>query len=231
MKLKPFLLCAAVFFSCKALAQSSFLLQPTGQANYETCQSYSLAVALAIKRDATFPIVTAADLRNTELAIRAEITKAAGNASVNHSHIEAGFKAFTKGAYILKIENIPEDQLGEKIGQHTGIVNKAAVPPSFLLGSTIKDVVLTSTTRIGSNKYASGHIIAAFGVDGPPNSNRSYLFINSAVKERDKTKNVCREGIPDDPGPYTALLSWVSTREIDFTKFGGVVKLWKVQKP
>jgi len=231
MKLKLFLLCTTIFCCCKASAQSSFLLQPTGQANYETCQSYSLAVALAIKHDAAFPIVTAADLQKTELAIRAEIKKVAGNTSVNHAHIEAGFKAFTNGAYILKIENLPEDQLGEKIGQYTGISNKAAVPPSFLLDSTVKDVVLTSTTRIGSNKYASSHIIAAFGMDGPPNSNRSYLFLNSAVKAKDKTKNVCQEGIPDDPGPYTALLSWVSTSEIDFTKFGGVVKLWRVQKP
>lgn len=211
-------------------AQSSFLLNPSGQADYSSCQSYALSVALALKQDPAFPIKTAADLRKTETSIRSEIKKAAGSSPINHDHVGQGFSAYTKNVYELKIASSSEPDLGDQIGNRTGVKSKAAVPPAFLLGASIKDVLLTSATKIGNNTYQDGHIIAALGVDGPPNSSRSYLLLNSAVKVKDKVQKTCAEGIPDDPGPYTALLSWVTTSEITFKSFGGSLKLWRVEK-
>jgi hypothetical protein len=227
------LLFFCVYFALGILntnAQSSFLVRPSGQADYSSCQSYALAVALAFKQDPVFPIKTAADLRKAETSIRTEIKKAAGSNRVSHDHIGSGFLAYTKNLYELKITSVSEPELGDQIGERTGVKSKASAPPEFLFGMVVKDVVLTSTTKIGAYPYEDGHIVAVLGVDGPPNSSRSYLLLNSGVKVKDKTQKTCSEEIPDDPGPYTALLSWVPTSEVSFKSFGGSLKLWRVEK-
>ncbi len=218
-------------YSQSVHAEARFLVQPSGQANYHSCQSYALAVALAFKRDKAFKLDTAADLRKVETDIRAEIKKQAGNNEVNHTHVEKGFSAYTKGSYVLKIIDVTEPDMGEKMIQRSGIAYKNAVPPDFFLGVAVKDVALTSLISIGKNTYRSGHIVALLGVDGPPNSNRSYLVLNSGVKIKDTNKTTCEEGIPDDSGPYTAQVSWVPSTEIDFRRFGSKLKLWQVEKP
>jgi len=212
-------------------ADAMFLVRPSGQANYHSCQSYALAVALAFKRDPSFKVLTASDLRKTEEAIRAEIKKQAGDGDVTHSHVEKGFSSYTKGSYVLKIDDVTEPDMGDKVILRSGIASSASVPPEFLLGVTVKDVALTSLNKIGNNSYGVGHIVALLGVDGPPNSSRSYLVLNSGVKIKDTDTKTCEEGIPDNPGPYTALLSWVRTSDIKFKQYGSKLKLWRVEKP
>lgn len=211
-------------------ADPSFAIKPAGQALGSTCQSYALGLAIAFKRDPGFKVGTATQLRKVELAIRAEIKKASGTASINHAHVQKGFEAYTGGRYKLVFKDVAEAQVGTEAGKRSGVTSGAVVPPVFLLGVAVQDVVLASATRIGADTYGDGHIFTILGKDGPPNSNEKLLVLNSAVKVKDLTRNSCTEDLPDDPGPYTAELSWKPVQDIAFKQFGGKVRLWTVEK-
>lgn len=212
-----------------AFAASGFLVEPAGQATGNTCQSYSLAVALATRQDPMFLINTAADLRNAELDIRTRIIESSGADAVTHTHIQSGFRTFTNGKYVLKFKDVAEADIADHIASATGITSASAALPSFLLGAVAKDVVLASARRIGAHSYAEGHIFTIYGVDGPPDSNRRYLVLNSAVKVKGKRYN-CEDGLPDDPGNYSASLSWITSNDISFKLFGNKVRLWVIEK-
>jgi hypothetical protein len=214
-----------------ATAAPGFIVEPSGQATNHTCQSYALGVALAFKRDPAFNLLTAAELRKAELGIRQEIVKARGNApEVTHEHIKAGFANYTGGRYRLVMEDVDIATMGQRISARTG-VSSADIPPTFLLGATVKDVVLSSATRIENDSYGSGHIFTMLGVDGAPNSNQRVLVLNSAVKVKGQERNSCMDGVPDDPGPYTASLAWKPVSRITFKPFSpGKVRLWTVEK-
>ena len=225
-----FVMSIALLTPITVFGASGFVVEPAGQATGSSCQSYALAVALATKKDPAFRIDTAADLRKTETAIRAEIKKLAGQSDVSHAHIQDGFARYTGGKYVLKFKEVPEANIGTIVAEATGITSSATVPSSFLLGVVVKDVVLASATRIAADSYKNGHIFAIYGADGPPNSNRKFLILNSGVKVKDKRYS-CEEGLPDDPGNYSASLSWKTTGEIAFKSVGGGnVKLWRVEK-
>jgi hypothetical protein len=213
-----------------AHANSGFLLEPAGQATGSTCQSYALAVALAFKRDPAFPVQTASDLRKTETAIRAKIKQAAGASPVDHGHIKAGFDAYTGGKYKLTIRPADFARVGDEVAGRSGVGSEQAVPPNFLLGAAVKDVVLASATKIGSDNYTSGHIFAMLGATLPANSSQKFLILNSGVKVKNTTQKACMDGVPDDPGPYTAMLGWKPSSEIEFKQASGKVLLWMIDK-
>jgi len=231
MKLATTIVVLGAAFMAPAWATPGFVVAPTGQATGHTCQSYALGVALAFKRDPNFRIDTAAQLRTAEQAIRAAIVKEAAGAEVNHEHIRAGFRAYTGGRYVLKMQDVDIAQLGAFAAQRSGLSSQAAAPPTFLLGSVVKDVILSSATKIGSDSYKSGHIFTILGSDGGPNSNQKLLVLNSAVKVKDTTKNSCSDGVPDDPGPYTASTSWRPSNTIEFKQFtAGKARVWLIEK-
>lgn len=212
-----------------AFAASGFIVEPAGQATGDTCQSYSLAVALATKRDAAFKFDTAAELRKAEVAIRSSIKKAAGQSSVTHAHIQSGFSNYTSGNYELKFSDVEEADIGDVISSATGITSAQMTPATFLLGAIVKDVMLASATKIGADSYGAGHIFTIYGVDGPPNSNRRYLILNSGLKVKDK-RYTCQDGLPDDPGDYSAWLGWTKSADIKFKSLGTKVRLWRIEK-
>lgn len=221
---------AALVLSGSVLANPGFAVTPTGQALSSTCQSYALGLALAFKRDPNFKVDTASQLRAIELAIRTQIEKVAGTASVNHDHIRAGFESFTGGKYKLVFKDVDVASVGDEAGKRSGVAVANVVPQTFLLGAVIKDVTLASATKIGGDSYAAGHIFTILGKDGPPNSNEKLLVLNSAVKVRNLTKNMCLDGVPDDPGSYTAEISWKDGKDITYKLFGGKVRLWFIEK-
>jgi hypothetical protein len=209
---------------------SGIIVEPSGQATTQSCQSYVLALALAFKNDPAFRISTAADLRKAETDIREAIVARAAGADVNHDHVKKGFEDYTAGKYVLRIRDVDTAQLVDLSSQRTGVTSASQVPLNFLLRSVVKDVAISSATKIGSDSYANGHIFTILGVDGPPNSNQRVLLLNSAVKSGGTTRNACTPGLPDSPGPYTASATWRKVADIEFKKFGGKVKLWTVEK-
>jgi hypothetical protein len=226
---------AAILLTSTAHADPGFVVtSTTGQANFSSCQSYALAVALAFKRDPAFPITTWAELRKTELGIRGKI-EAVRNArdpksDVNHDDISAGFLNYTAAKHRLVRSTADLTALGQAVASRSGVSTAASVPASFLLGATVKDVLLSSATQIEGYSYKSGHIFTILGVDGPPNSDQRYLVLNSAAKKGAQTVVTCQDGLPDDPGPYQASLAWVKVTDITLKAFGdNKFSLWKVE--
>jgi hypothetical protein len=215
-----------------ARAEPQFLVQPTGQATGDSCQSYALGVALAFKRDPKFQLDTASDLRNAENAIRAAIIKASNNApSIGHDHVKAGFEAYTEGRYKIVMRDVKLGDVGSTAGQRSGVTAAAVLPPAVLASGAIKDVILSSATSINGDQYKNGHIFTILGVDGPPNSSQRLLVLNSGMKIRDTSRNACEAALPDDPGKYTALLSWMPVSNVAFRQFTpGSAKIWTVEK-
>ena len=225
-----FVLLACLALTGSARAQASFVQAPSGQSTPVSCQSYSLAVALAFKKDPAFSIDTAADLRRVEDAIRKAIESAQGKASsVTHEHIIAGFQAYTGGRYTLKSRLVDLPTLGDLVASASGITSTTSTPLSFLLGASVRDVLLTSVSRVGSSRYSSGHIITLMGIDGPATSSRSYLVLNGGIKVGGLAEQrACEEGIPDKPSKYGASVSWVGSADIDFKPFNGKYLVWTV---
>lgn len=224
---------AASCIAGQVSAEPGFLVQPTGQATGSTCQSYALSVALAFKRDPAFKLDTASDLRNAENAIRAAIVKASNGAtSISHDHIKAGFDAYTGGRYKLVMRDVKLSEIGSTVGQRSGLTSAAVLPAATVFSANIiKDVVLTSATKINNDAYGQGHIFTVLGVDGPPNSAQRMLVLNSGVKIKDTTRNSCEGNLPDDPGKYTALLSWIPFSAIAFREFTpGSARVWTIDK-
>jgi hypothetical protein len=212
---------------------SGFIQEPVGQATGQTCQSYSLAIALAFKRDSAFPLQTPAEIRKAEITIRAKIVASANghppNKSVNHDDIRRGLEAYTNNKYTLISRDVDLPQLLDSVSARTGISSATGLPISFPFGVPIKDVAFSSATRISSDPYKDGHIFTLLGTDGPPNSNQRVLILNSAIKIRDISRNACEPGIPDEPGNYTASVSWKRLQDIQFKSFGNKLKLWYVE--
>ncbi len=214
----------------------SFMIgQQIGQKDFWSCQSYALAVALAFKRDPDFPVTSWSELRNTESGIRAEIISDNGGSveKISRQNVINGFAKFTHKQYSLIDKPADLVKLGTLIVERTGVSNASQLQNSFPLGPTVKDVLLTSVTRIGKKTYGDGHYIAIFGVDGPPNSQRRYLVMNSAVimdpKGVDKHYFACTRDLPDNKGPYEAGLNWIPSDEIDFKDFGSALSAMTVE--
>jgi hypothetical protein len=227
-----------LLWSCTAWAQSQtprFLVETAGQNTYDSCQSYSAAAAFAFKRDARFPISTAHELRAVEADLRARILAYApkgadGNPSVRHEDIVRAFSDLTGGAYALRKYEYPDlPALGNAISARTGVTSADMLGPNFLLGAAVKDVLLVSVTRLGNNRYREGHLVTLLGVDGAANSSRRYLILNSAVKVGKERSRMCRDGLPDSPGPYEGMVSWVKSEDIEFKSHAGALLAWRVQ--
>lgn len=210
---------------------------PVGQATGSTCQSYVLALGLAFKKDAAFPISSWRQLRTAETKIRNAIVeefkkRVPGTIEIkaNHEDVKSGFTKYTRGVYRLSIKDVDLQGLSDIVGSRTGVTKGEVVPQNFLVGAVVKDVVMSSAVRIDGDSYSDGHIFTILGMDGPMNSTRKFLILNSGVKIRDKTRNACLNELPDDPGPYTASINWRSLTSIELTSFGGMYKVWLVEK-
>ena len=219
-------------------ADPTFIVdQQVGQATGDTCQSYVLAIALAFKRDPNIPLASWRDLRDLELRLRAEVVKARdarlpgvppAKRLATPADSAKAMETVTKGAYTVAYRTIAEPDLGGVVATTTGVNSKAVAGLSFVLGSTVKDVVISSAKMIGSKPYNSGHQFSILGVDGPPDSTRHYLVLNSAayrVKGK-QSFNSCQANLPDDAGPYFPSLSWHD--DITFNLDGGKVRVMTV---
>lgn len=229
------LICLLSSTAAAQVVTPQFMVEPAGQATFDTCQSYTLAAALAFKRDPNRPIDTAQQLRNTELDLRGRIVAKAsrdanGKPLVKHEHIQAAFADYAGDYAIRKTPYQDVLALDEAIAARTGVTDAADVGSSFVMGAAVRDVLWVSVTRIGKKPYSQGHWVTILGIDGPPTSQRRYLLLNSAVVANGAQPAVCREGIPDEPGPYRGLVSWVAAHDIEFKKDSQRVIAWTLEK-
>ena len=225
-----------------AYAEGSFLVeQQFGQATTNTCQSYVLAIALALKGDPDFRMNDWAALRAFELRFRAEIKKrmdAAGAIEATDNDSRAAMETVTGARYTLASKGeLSAPNFQAAVIATTGISseNDFSKVPAFLFGSIVKDAVISSATRIEAKSYknAAGHGSHQFVILGASqtasNSNVKYLVLNSAARRKtpsEKSIDVCTDGVPDEKSPYFASLAW--TNNIDFNAPGGSMRFWSI---
>jgi hypothetical protein len=207
-----------------AWAQSlEIILFPKPQSYSNTCQSYALAFAFAKAGVPGFEVSSVDQLRDSENRIRKALEKQGD--PLAHSTWQFATKSLTGGTYTLERLEFADIELFMKfLGDKTGIVNAGSLGTvmSYL---TVKTPVLTSFSRIGDSKYATGHIVAVLGVDGPSNQSRNLLLLNSAIKAGPTTRLSCEAG--DLPGDvrYKAAAGLEASYELK-TYAGSYVAMW-----
>ncbi|KAA0574402.1 hypothetical protein FZ983_28125 [Azospirillum sp. B21] len=221
----------------------TFLIeQQVGQATSDTCQSYVLAIALAFKRDPAFPLRDWRSLRTMEERLRAEVVKARNaryeteapgtpesKRFANVKDYKIAINNATNSKYTVQEKAYDIDALGNTISGKTGISSKSNLGASFILGNAVKDVAISSATKIGDKIYKDGHLFTILGVSGPPNSTREYLVLNSAAYKIKGSPpfNACQESLPDSTGPYFATLAW--RNDIEWKLSGGKYRVITIE--
>ena len=171
-----------------AYAQSlDVVTNPIPQGYTNTCQSYSLAFALARARVPGFELDTVSAVRIAEGAVRAAINAEVHDGETPYSHAvwQRAVLRLTSNNYKLnRVEYPTFEAMADEIASRTGISSAGTLGNnlSFLLSQT---PVMTSFTSIDGNNYATGHIVTIFGIDrqaGPANTAPRLLLLNSAVK-------------------------------------------------
>lgn len=215
-------------WSAASHAQVSFVVEPVGQWNGSSCQSYALAIALAKAEGKTFSKMTARDLRAVETGIRTAIVSGAKDKSeITHDDLKRGIEAYTKDKY-----TIAQDRekgivaMGDRVRAATGVSTEVSEP--FFLDALVDKVVLTSVTEIGGQGKWRGHIVALLGVAGPNNSTQKMLVANSGVKDKPDERFTCVSHLPDEPSKYSAQVAWVPTASIQFKAFGNEHLAWTI---
>lgn len=212
-------------------AQVSFAVQPAGQWNGSSCQSYALAIALAKAKGTSFSNLSARDLRTIEMDLRNEIIAAAKDkANINHDDLKKGFENYTKQEYTISRDRVKGVvALSDRVSKETGVTGQVATP--FFLDALVNSVVLTSVTKIDGQGQWPGHIVALLGVDGPPNSTQKMLVVNSGDnKNNPDPRWTCESYLPDKPSNYKAHVAWIPVTSITFRDFGDEYLAWTVSK-
>jgi hypothetical protein len=212
-------------------AQVSFAVQPVGQWNGSSCQSYALAIALAKAKGSSFSTLTAHDLRTMEMGLRTAIIDVAKNKkNINHDDLKSGLENYTRQEYTISRDRVRGvAALTDRVQADTGVTSQVATP--FFLDAVVKKVVLTSVTKINGQGQWAGHIVALLGVEGPPNSSQKVLVVNSGDNKHEPDPRwTCESHLPDQPSKYTAHVAWVPVSSIAFRDFGGEHLVWTVTK-
>jgi hypothetical protein len=226
---------ATLFFaSAQPASAVDVFLNPQPQAYNNTCQSYGLALALAMAGDGAYAVQNTGELRAAEEYLRGLIETIAKQKSLtplHHTVWEDAVAAATNSRYSLVIEEIASvDAFNSRVAALTG--NGAVeVTGSLLAAIMTRQAVLTSVKSVDSNRYGSGHIVTLFGVGGgPPNSSqRPLAMLNSAVKTPRGDLNACN--LKDKPGDlkYSAEVALKTRYELN--PFGGKYRLmWLKRK-
>lgn len=233
----------ALLFSFKAFALNELILDPSPQSTSNTCQSYSIAFALAQSGLWHEPIETPKQLRKLEVDVRSTINKyveeekAKGHkvSPYHHSTWAEAVKRVSSNNLELKLfyPSTPREYY-EKVIEVTGNP-KTGILSGPIAASLVTSPIMTSVTRLENSKYKSGHIVTLIGLvsDLPQYSSIAtmdigMLVLNSAVKSGGKTFNMCSEDFTPGDKKYSAELSL--TKSYDIKQWGGKYLLMWIQK-
>ena len=195
-----------------AAASVDLVLNPSPQAAGNTCQSYSLALALAFAPAYPTGPKTAQELRDLERRIRTELVKSAAGGTIDRTDWKVAVEAATGGKLTVASRQFADlDAALRFVALQTGI-DHADQLPTAISAALVRIPVLMSFTRIGTSKYPEGHIVTVFGVVSPPASitnqaRPKLLMVNSAVKYPGGVKNICAEEDLSDADHYRATVA------------------------
>jgi len=190
---------------------------PVPQAQADTCQSYSIVLALAAKGDPGFPITTFKELRQGEAGFR-QIAASIPGGPFGHEALKQAVSNYTSGAYRLIVEYPGTDIVAwlSRVRTLTTLDGSADALIARLIGQKFP-VVLTSVTRFGASTYPR-HIMSILGLVGSGlNSNTQLLAFNSAIKGQGGSVNQCEPGT--QPGDERYKAGVVSTSNFTLNEF------------
>lgn len=196
------------------------------QAQTNTCQSYAVMLALAVRGDAAFPVRTFDDLRRAERDFR-QIAGGIPGGPYSHDALRVAIGTYTNGKYDLRIEDRGDIvQWMTRIKELTTLKSSRDALLADLTGKNFP-VVLTSVTRMGSNSYGDGHIVTVLGVAGSGlNSTTELVAFNGAIKGG-RGVNRCEPGT--QPGDLRYSAGVMSTNDFTLKQYGSVYRILYLQ--
>lgn len=200
------------------------LVKPPPQMNARSCQSYSLAVALALA-DASgrYPIKSSDDLQVLERTIRMAIEltmKLAGRTESTRDDWKRVIEQLSFGDFTVtgKQFAVYED-LVDFLDSQLAIKTKVGLP-SLLTLTSPTTVYLASFTQLNGSQYRLGHIVSIFGQEhlrGNVGQRLPLLLINSAAKEE-----IC--AFPPFPQRYFGYSGWTSDYALKYLRLDWIEK-------
>lgn len=212
--------------------QTELVLTAPPQAFLNSCQSYSIAVAMGYVPSAPFKAETPQELRELEQRVYAKLQEIAVSKNTQvgmlpATDLAAAIETVTSNALTLVSKQFAHlDDAMRFIATETGISSPEGLGATLAV-NLVKRPVLLSFSRIKASSYASGHVVSVFGVQLPPatmgdSAKPKLLVLNSAVKYAGGIKNACENN--DFPGPqspgdkrYSAVLTLTDDYAIRFT--------------
>jgi hypothetical protein len=212
-------LAAAVVCTFAGEARAIDLYKDTvPQAQLDTCQSYSIMLALAAKGDAAFPIGNFATLRKAEADFR-QIANGIQGGPFGHEAMKQAVTNYTSGVYRLVVE-YPATDIVQWISRVRALTALDATADALIgkLTGTKFPVALTSVKKLNGSSYSTGHIVAVLGVYGSGlNSNTQLLAFNSAIKGQGGSVNRCEPGT--QPGDMKYQAGVLATNNYELSVF------------
>ncbi|OWV64036.1 hypothetical protein ATY76_21465 [Rhizobium sp. R339] len=200
------------------------VLNPSPQEFSNTCQSYSMGLAMAFHPSSPFAATTPTELRELERRLRKALTDSA--AANNHpvatrEDWKVAVETVSNDVLTVSVESFKDlDPAMQFVAQKTAISNPEGLG-DVLSAALVSTPVMMSFTRIESSDYKpQSHIVTVFGVQLPNASmdntaHPKLLLVNSAVKYANNVKNICAQEALSDNDRYRAMVSLTDNYELN----------------
>jgi hypothetical protein len=224
----------ALFFFVFSVAPAvggpvEIVVNPSPQEFSNTCQSYSMALALSFNSLSPFQANSASELRDLERRIRRALEQSAEMAGRKPSQAQradwrAAVEKVTNGVLTVDWKEFAHlDPAIRFVANLTGIASPRRLGTALSV-SLVKTPALMSFTRIEGSTYSTSHVVTVFGVQEtqgsiPDSATPELLLANSAVKYAGGVKNICAQEDLSDADKYRAMTTLTSNYELN--KFGG----------
>jgi len=226
----------AGFLACTSLCEATagpidIVIDPAPQAFSNTCQSYSLGLAMAFEPTSPYQAGTATELRDLEENLRQAIDDSVSQHPKSErpdgpirDDWRAAVEKVTSNALTVKWKSFNDlDSAMRFVGDKTNVTDPESLGTT-LSAALVKTPVLLSFKRVQGSSYSTSHIVTVFGVELPQaslaeNAHPKLVIVNSAVKYAGGVKNVCSVSDLSDADRYQATS--VLTDDYDFNLFSG----------
>ncbi|AGP82997.1 hypothetical protein I533_15210 [Alteromonas mediterranea MED64] len=215
--------------SANSLAINELILEPLPQSTSNTCQSYSIAYALAFSGLWHQVIDTPKQLRELEASVRKEINSVVQEHSLKGKKItpyhhttwaEAVKRVSSNNLRLTLYYSSTPTEYYQKVSDVTGITS-SDILGAPITAALVKKPIMTSVQKLNGDSYASGHIVTLLGLTEAVPVNRpivkmdkAFLVLNSAVKSNEKTFNMCSEEITSGDKIYSASVNITKDYEL-----------------
>lgn len=212
------------------------------------CQSYTLAIALAWRRDRAFDLEHVDRLQETMRSIDAAANSASNQRTFNrdeldrwyaqsHEDFATAVSNATRGSYELTwIDVEPENRFGS-IGSAKPTLRQGRVLP---LGEAIPQPIFLATRRVDGRRMSFGSLVPIFGVRPAPRRKDpkavELLTLSPGLMFEDDPKKRtisldCRgNSVDQTTSEYVVRLAWVPETWFEWRHYAGRVRIFSIEK-